>query len=184
MITKPTAYVDDDPILFVDDDALCSLDTCSALRDLGYNVLCAHTAEGALDALGQDRPLTALVTDIDLGDGPDGFEVARVARRTYPNLAVVFISGLFVLGLAAGILIRLARGMQVAGSSPNFWVQPAALKLELSLLSVVETLSLIGVWFLLVRFRQFGSSLIHQLRRLEQLLAAAVHLEHFVENEI
>lgn len=93
MFPKPTTFVDDDPILFVDDDALCSLDTCTALRELGYNVLCAHTAQSALDTLGARRALTALVTDIDLGEGPDGFEVARAARLTYPNLAVVFISG-------------------------------------------------------------------------------------------
>lgn len=93
MSPKHATFVDDDPILFVDDDALCSLDTCTALRELGYKVLSADTAQGALDTLGGHGRLTALVTDIDLGEGPDGFEVARTARQAYPRLAVVFISG-------------------------------------------------------------------------------------------
>ena len=93
MFPKHVTFIDDDPILFVDDDALCSLDTCATLRELGYNVLCAHSAQGALDTLSAHRPLAALVTDIDLGEGPDGFEVARSAREAYPSLAVVFISG-------------------------------------------------------------------------------------------
>lgn len=93
MSLQPECFGINDPILFVDDDVLCSFDTCAALRELGYNVVSADTGQGALETLGGQRPLTALVTDIDLGEGPDGFEVARAARLTYPRLAVVFISG-------------------------------------------------------------------------------------------
>ncbi len=37
--------------------------------------------------------LSALVTDINLGPGDDGFDVARHARAAYPDLPVIFISG-------------------------------------------------------------------------------------------
>ncbi|MBR7618586.1 response regulator [Phenylobacterium sp. 20VBR1] len=93
MSTAPVTFIDDDPILFVDDNAICSLETTATLRELGYNVVNAYDANGAFDTLSRRTPLGALVTDVDLGPGPDGFEVARVARATYPALAVVFISG-------------------------------------------------------------------------------------------
>jgi CheY-like chemotaxis protein len=93
MSTTPITFIDDDPILFVDDNAICCLETTATLRDLGYTVVNAYDADGAFDALSRKSPLRALVTDIDLGPGPDGFEVARIARGAYPALAVVFISG-------------------------------------------------------------------------------------------
>ena len=39
------------------------------------------------------NPPWALVTDLDLGPGPNGFAVARYARQVTPDLPVVFISG-------------------------------------------------------------------------------------------
>jgi CheY-like chemotaxis protein len=67
---------DDATILFVDDNAVCGLETGSILRDLAA-----------------DQLLLALVTDVDLGPGPDGFDIARAARLSYPGLPVVYISG-------------------------------------------------------------------------------------------
>jgi DNA-binding LytR/AlgR family response regulator len=37
--------------------------------------------------------ISGLVSDIDLGLGEDGFDVARRARAAYPGLPVVFVSG-------------------------------------------------------------------------------------------
>jgi CheY-like chemotaxis protein len=37
--------------------------------------------------------LTALVTDIELGTGPNGFDVAHRVRTDNPHLPVVFTSG-------------------------------------------------------------------------------------------
>lgn len=34
----------------------------------------------------------AIVTDINIGSGPDGWEVARTARKLNPGLPVVFVS--------------------------------------------------------------------------------------------
>jgi CheY-like chemotaxis protein len=80
-------------ILFVEDDALMSASTCQFIRDRGVRVLDADTALGAIDVLGRKGYLSALVTDINLGAGEDGFDIARRTRVAYPGLPVVYVSG-------------------------------------------------------------------------------------------
>ncbi len=80
-------------VLFVDDDPILSLEVCLFLREFGFGVAQAASAADAYEAIDRRAPLTALVTDINLGPGPDGFEVARRARLVYPDLRVIYISG-------------------------------------------------------------------------------------------
>jgi DNA-binding NtrC family response regulator len=80
-------------ILFVEDDPIASLSTCDFIRDRGFRVLGADCAIEARLILDRRGYLSALVTDIDLGEGDDGFALARQARTAYPHLPVVFISG-------------------------------------------------------------------------------------------
>lgn len=80
-------------VLYVEDDALCALETCEILKEYGYNVLETHRADDALLVIESRVRLCALVTDVDLGPGADGFDIARAAREAYPHLPVVFISG-------------------------------------------------------------------------------------------
>ncbi len=80
-------------ILFVDDDFISSLAICEVLRSHGFSVTEVYCAAAAFEAIGKHQILSALVTDVDLGPGPDGFEVARCARAIHPGLPVVFISG-------------------------------------------------------------------------------------------
>jgi DNA-binding NtrC family response regulator len=80
-------------VLFVEDDLICNLETCEYLRESGLRVLQVYCAAAALEVIDRRRPLWALVTDIDLGPGPDGFAVARSARAAYPDLTVIYISG-------------------------------------------------------------------------------------------
>ena len=81
-----------DPVLFVDDDFTSHLLNCDVLRQCGFAVLEASNAPDARAAIEQHQ-LSALVTDVDLGDGADGFEVARLARAANPALAVIYVSG-------------------------------------------------------------------------------------------
>jgi len=80
-------------VLFLDDNELCAMVNCEALRDDGYQVSEAHSIAEAVSVIDRREPLWALVTDIDLGPGGDGFHAARYARRVYPDLEVVYISG-------------------------------------------------------------------------------------------
>ncbi len=81
-------------ILYVEDDYIINLANCMALRDSGYEVTEAHCALDAVAILLRRDDLCALVTDIDLGPGGDGFDIARRGRVAHPDLAVVFMSAM------------------------------------------------------------------------------------------
>jgi CheY-like chemotaxis protein len=80
------------PILFVDDDLISRLLNCAILRDSGFEVLEAGSYAQACRII-QHRRLGAVVTDIDLEDEADGFDVARRARAANAHIPVVYISG-------------------------------------------------------------------------------------------
>lgn len=88
-------------ILFVEDNRLSSRISCDVLRDAGYEVVEAFDAHEAARIIDGSSRLAALVTDINLGRGEDGFDVARHARAVYPSLPVVYISAI------AGARVRL-----------------------------------------------------------------------------
>ena len=82
-----------DPVLFVDDDFISRLLNCAILRECGFVVVEAGSYAEACIELERHPRLTALVTDVDLGAGPDGFHIARQARDGDPQLPVLYISG-------------------------------------------------------------------------------------------
>ena len=82
-----------DPVLFVDDDLIARLLNCAVLRESGFNVVEAGSYDEACAELERYPRLAALVTDVDLGAGPDGFEIARLARFANPDVSVVYMSG-------------------------------------------------------------------------------------------
>ena len=79
-------------VLLVDDDVIINLSLHEFLQEAGFTVEAAYSGTAAYEAIKRDPPW-ALVTDLDLGLGPDGFQVARYARAACPGLPVVFISG-------------------------------------------------------------------------------------------
>lgn len=79
-------------LLLVDDDFLTTLALQKILEDSGFRVESVYCGATALAAIRRNPPWT-LVTDVDLGPGPDGFDVARFARASRAGLPVVFISG-------------------------------------------------------------------------------------------
>ena len=79
-------------VLLVDDNFVFNMETCEFLQTRGFDVQATYTAHAAMAAIDQAERLSGLVTDIDLGPGPDGFAVARYARSRYPHLPVVYVS--------------------------------------------------------------------------------------------
>jgi DNA-binding response OmpR family regulator len=79
-------------VLLVEDDELVREFLSDGLAELGLRVTQAATAEDVLSlADGLPGP-TVLVTDINL-PGSDGFSLAAAARRRWPGLRTVFMSG-------------------------------------------------------------------------------------------
>ncbi len=81
-------------VLLLDDDALVLVTLAESLRDAGFEVGQARTADEAADWLAHRTPPQMLVADLDLGDGEGGREVALSARALQPELPIIFISGL------------------------------------------------------------------------------------------
>ncbi|MDP9094973.1 MAG: response regulator [Pseudomonadota bacterium] len=63
------------------------------LEDEGFEVVEASDAEAALALVrdGLDAPL--IVTDVDLGAGPSGVDLADMLRRMRPDMRIIFITG-------------------------------------------------------------------------------------------
>src|SRR4051812_12751111 len=81
-------------VLVVEDDVLIRMLVCGLLEEAGIECAEAADAAAALALLEGDRVRPAvLVTDFDLGPGPDGRALSREARRRAPSLPTVFVTG-------------------------------------------------------------------------------------------
>jgi CheY-like chemotaxis protein len=80
-------------LLVVEDNPLVLMLLATTFEDEGFAVEEAADGAAALAALNRPgAPFDALVTDIDLGQGPDGRMVAQAARRMAPELPVLFVT--------------------------------------------------------------------------------------------
>jgi DNA-binding NtrC family response regulator len=78
-------------ILLVDDEPLVLEMFESVLSDEGYDVTLASSAQQAI-ALLDKRSFDVLISDVLLDD-MDGFEIQSYAKRKYPDMGVVLITG-------------------------------------------------------------------------------------------
>jgi len=81
-------------ILLVEDEVLIREMLVEALKEAGFSTLVSSTAQGAIGLFEENgEEIRGLVTDINLDDGVDGWELARRAREHVADLPVVYISG-------------------------------------------------------------------------------------------
>lgn len=80
-------------ILLVEDEVVLCLALEAELVDAGYQVRIETTGDRGWAALEQGHHFHALVTNIRLSEGPDGWALARRARELYPTIAVIYVSG-------------------------------------------------------------------------------------------
>jgi signal transduction histidine kinase len=97
-------------VLLVEDDSSIQAIILDLLSDLGYRMLKADSGPGGLEILETTPQVDLLITDIGL-PGMNGRQLADAARRTRPDIKVLFITGyaetaLFEEG-------KLDKGMQV-----------------------------------------------------------------------
>ena len=80
-------------ILVVEDDELISVVLEEGFKDAGYDLTFSSDGAAAVSKLEADpAAISALVTDIHLGRGLDGWDVARRARELAPDLPVVYMT--------------------------------------------------------------------------------------------
>ena len=78
--------------LVVEDDWLRRIDIVQELEQEGWTVLAAEAAEAALDLLQAGYPIDILVTDVQLGAGPSGWDLAEACRAKVADLPVIYVS--------------------------------------------------------------------------------------------
>jgi two-component system cell cycle sensor histidine kinase/response regulator CckA len=79
-------------VLLVEDEPMVRTVAERALTRHGYKVLTAHNGEDALEVLARGEPVDLLVSDVvmPLMDGPT---MVREARKEFPELPILFMSG-------------------------------------------------------------------------------------------
>lgn len=80
-------------LLLVEDDALVRTTLAMMLEDDGLSVVEASTAPEAVRLMQSGLNALVIVTDVDLGVGPSGMELADQLRKLRPDLAIIFITG-------------------------------------------------------------------------------------------
>lgn len=80
-------------ILLVEDDTAVAAVTRAFLKSLGYTVEGLDSAERALQRLQDAPPIDCLLSDVMLGQGCSGLELARAASALRPGLKVLLMSG-------------------------------------------------------------------------------------------
>ena len=81
-------------ILLVEDEALIVEILTAEFADTGFEVVVVSDGNRAIAELDADAArFKAVVTDIRLGKGPDGWDVGRRARELVSDMSVVYVSG-------------------------------------------------------------------------------------------
>jgi DNA-binding response OmpR family regulator len=89
MATEPAAPL----LLYVEDEVLIQQLLVTALEEAGFHLLVADSGTHAHELLARKHTLLhGMITDINLGKGPDGWDVARRARELINGLPVVYVS--------------------------------------------------------------------------------------------
>lgn len=81
-------------VLLVEDEFLIQDLLQGTLEDAGYAVEMVDNGTAAIEVLtARFGEFCAVVTDVNLGGSPNGWEVARKARDLAPHLPIVYVTG-------------------------------------------------------------------------------------------
>jgi len=80
-------------ILLVEDDDEVAMLVSEMLRELGYRVTRAASAQSALGALADEREIDLVFSDIVMPGAMNGMDLAREVRRRRPGASVLLTSG-------------------------------------------------------------------------------------------
>ena len=93
VVGAPELRVFPQAVLVVEDEALVRMDAAVSLRDGGYFVREAANANDAINWLQAKPAIDLLFTDINLGKGMNGVDLAGWALTFRPSMAVLVTTG-------------------------------------------------------------------------------------------
>ena len=91
--TSPPRNQTGERILVVEDNPLVGQMASTMLSSMGYTPVVVIDAAAAIAELERPDNISLLLTDILLPGGMTGFDLARQARRRWPDLPILFMSG-------------------------------------------------------------------------------------------
>ncbi|RZN45143.1 hybrid sensor histidine kinase/response regulator [Escherichia sp. E13S3] len=92
-VVEQTAVSGDKLVLVLEDEAAVRQTICEQLHLLGYLTLEASSGEQALGLLAASAEIDIFISDLMLPGGMSGAEVVNAARKLYPHLTLLLISG-------------------------------------------------------------------------------------------
>jgi len=90
---EPSSSAGNETILVVEDEAGVRAVAVAFLRSLGYSTYEAANADRALELLRQHDDIALLFSDVVLGSGMNGVELARAASQARPDVPALLTSG-------------------------------------------------------------------------------------------
>jgi CheY-like chemotaxis protein len=94
---KGNGHPDPSTVLVVEDEVLVRLAVADYLRHRGYRVLEAKTGEEAQAVLRAGEPVEVLFSDVDLGSGMSGVDLAAWTREHFRDIRILLTSGVMRL---------------------------------------------------------------------------------------
>jgi len=81
-------------VLLIEDDPLILMDVEATLVDEGFEIITAENGTLAIETFDADASrIDAIVTDIRLGSGPNGWDIGHHVREAVPTMPLVYMSG-------------------------------------------------------------------------------------------
>jgi CheY-like chemotaxis protein len=80
-------------ILIVEDEEQLARMACLVLKQRGHDVHVANSGEAALALLGEEAPFELVISDLGLGPGKNGWDLAEAVRASSPDTRFVLVTG-------------------------------------------------------------------------------------------
>lgn len=91
-------------VLVVEDEVLIRMAVSDYLRECGFHVIEAGSADEAIEVLKADTAVDIVFSDVNMPGSLDGFGLAQWIRRERPQLKVILTSGVSRKAREAGDL--------------------------------------------------------------------------------
>ena len=101
-------------ILAVDDEAMMTRAVARMLKPAGHQVSAAASAEEALEMLAE-QPFDVVVSDMGMGAGMNGWELAEAVTRRWPTVRFMLATG---WGAAIDPVVARAKGVEAVLAKP------------------------------------------------------------------